>query len=104
ERPRHVVLAALVGGLLLGPRAPWLALVGVVALLGLGAAVLRPALALVAAAALLCGAITSQLRVQAGERAVAAMSAQAGHAFSASVIALAPPRRAAFGGWSVAAR
>ncbi len=61
--PRHLVLAALVAGLLAGP----LAAPATVLLLALVVAVLagRPALALLAAAAVLAGALGAQARLHA---------------------------------------
>src|SRR3954447_3608595 len=100
-RPRHVLLAAVVAGLLVAPvasRAVALALV--VALLAAGAATRRHGLAIVASAGLLLGAATGEARLAAGERSAPAL----GRALSARVVVLEPVRRRAFGGWSVAAR
>ena len=63
--PRHLVLAALVAGLLAAPLAPSLALL---LALAAGAIAGRPALALLCAAAVLAGAIGAHARLDALDR------------------------------------
>jgi competence protein ComEC len=90
--PRHLVLAALVAGLLAAPLAPRLVL-----LLALAAATLagRPALALLAAAAVLAGALGAQQRLGAldGTR----LPPLLGTTVTARVVLLEQPRPVRYG-------
>ena len=89
EYPRHVLLAALVSGLLLGPRWPAaLALAIVVVMLGMP----DGRLALGAIAALLAGAVTADARLTALDR-----SALVPGAVSARATLLEHPRERSFG-------
>ena len=90
--PRHLVLAALVAGLLAAPLAPRLVL-----LLALAAAALagRPPLALLAAAAVLAGALAGQARLAALERTQ--LPLLLGTTVSARVALLEQPRPVRFG-------
>src|SRR2546423_10979157 len=67
-RPRHVVLAAAVAGLLAGPRCAPVAVVAAVALLAAGGAARRLGLGLCAAAAVLAGALVADARLATAER------------------------------------
>src|SRR3954451_596920 len=99
-RPRHVVLAAVVAGLLLGPPAPAAILAGVVAALFAGGVLRRPALALATAAALLAGALVADARVRAEQRP--GVMPLLGRSVDADAVLAEPVRRRAFG-WSAAA-
>src|SRR4051812_46649430 len=102
-RPRHVVLAAIVGGLLAAPLASRGVALGLaMALLAAGAAARRPGLALAAAAGLLVGAATGDARLAAAERP--SIAPLLGRPLSGQVIVLDPVRKRPFGGWSVAGR
>jgi competence protein ComEC len=98
-RPYHVVLGALVAGLVLGPLAP-----GAMVLAAAAAALLagRPPAAACAAAAVLAGALLAQARLAALDHT--ALRASLGHATSARVTLLEAPRRGAFGGRSATVR
>lgn len=91
--PRHVVLAALVTGLLAGP----LAAPPTVLLLALAAAMLagRPPLALLAGTAVLVGALGAQARVQALDRT--SLPLYFGATATARVVLLEQPRPVRFG-------
>ena len=99
-RPRHVVLAAVVAGLLLGPLAPAAILAGLVAALLAGGVLRRPALAVATAAALLAGALVADARVRAEERP--GVRPLLGRSVDADAVLAEPVRRRAFG-WSAAA-
>src|SRR5207244_954057 len=71
-RPRHVVLACGVAGLVAGPRAGAVVLAGIVVLLAAGHAVRRVGLGVAAAIALLAGAVVAEARLAAAERPAAA--------------------------------
>jgi competence protein ComEC len=91
--PRHLILAALVAGLLAGP----LAAPATVLLLALAAAALagRPPLALLAAAAVIAGAVGAQARVHALDRTQ--LTPLFGTTVSARVVLLEQPRPVRFG-------
>ena len=91
--PRHLVLAALVAGLLAGP----LAASPAVLLLALAAATLagRPPLALIAAVALLTGALGAQARLHALDRTQ--LPPRFGAAVTMRVVLLEQPRPVRFG-------
>lgn len=97
RHPRHLVLAALVGGLLAAPLAP-----AHVLLLALAAAALadRPPLALLAAAALLGGALGAQARLAALERTQ--LPPLFGATVTASVVLLEQPRPVRYGATALA--
>jgi competence protein ComEC len=92
ERPRHVVLAALVAGLLAVPLAPRFVLS-----IAVGAALLagRRGLALAAAAAVLIGALAGQARLAALDRS--ALAPLLGGTVTARVVLLEQPRPARYG-------
>lgn len=97
EYPRHALLAALVGGLLAGPRSPLLLAIAVaVVLLG----VRRSALAAGMIAALLAGALIADVRLAALARSTPVVPAQ----ISARATLLEHPRKRAFGTRVAAAR
>jgi competence protein ComEC len=96
--PRHLLLAAVVAGLLAGPVAHELA-AAAAALTGL-ALLRRPALALAATAAVLGGALVADARLHALDRTT--LRPSLGHVVTIRADLLEPPRRAASG--SVAAR
>src|SRR4051794_41026638 len=99
-RPRHVVLAAVVAGLLLGPLAPAAVLAGLVGALLTGGALRRPALGVATAAALLAGGLVADARVRAQGRPD--VRPLLGHAVDADASIVEPVRRREFG-WSTAA-
>src|SRR4051812_13589971 len=102
-RPRHVVLAAIVGGLLAAPLASRGVAFGLaMTLLAAGAAARRPGLALAAAAGLLVGTATGDARLAAGERP--SVAPLLGRPLTGQVVVLDPMRKRSFGGWSVAGR
>src|SRR5262249_15574457 len=97
EHPRHLVLAALVVGMLVAP----VGMVAVVpAALIAGALGQRSVFALLAAAAVLGGAAFAGARVAALDAGV--LARMHGRAMSARAVVLEPPRERAFG--TVAAR
>lgn len=103
ERPRHVALAAVVGGLLLAPVAARAVLAGLaLALIAGGAALRRPGLALGVGAGLLAGAAVGDGRLAAAERP--SLAPLMGRALDGRVVAVEAARRRGFGGWSLAAR
>jgi competence protein ComEC len=104
--PRHVLLATVVAGLLLGPRAPALTWSGAVALLGMAAAGLagtggrlagrRLAAALaLAAVALPAAGWLAEARLTALDRSV--LRPLIGHAADVTGVVLGPPRTRSFG-------
>src|SRR3954468_10717758 len=98
-RPRHVVLSAVVAGLLAAPLASRGVALGLaMALLAAGAAAGRPGLALAAAAGLLVGAATGDARLAAGERPTVAPLL--GGPLTGQVVVLDAVRKRSFGGWS----
>jgi competence protein ComEC len=103
--PRHILLGALVAGLLAGPRAAGLlvalALSAAIAVHALGGAgrLLRAG---AAAALLLAGGVLAQARLAALERT--ALAPLHGHVLSASAVLLQAPRAAPFGGRSALVR
>ncbi|QEC49666.1 hypothetical protein FSW04_20180 [Baekduia soli] len=100
DHPRHLVLACAVLGLLLGPRAPAGAVVGVallVALAAAGAGCVRPAaLGLVLGAVVLVAAVAAQARTAALDRT--RLTPELGRIVSGSVTLLTAVRTDAFGG------
>jgi competence protein ComEC len=98
-RPLHAAMAALVLGLLAGPRAPVAILVAV---LVCPLVTRRPAAALVVAAALCGGAVLADARLAALDRT--ALADRLGHAASVRVWLLEAPRPRAFGGRTAIAR
>jgi competence protein ComEC len=98
-RPRHVAIAALVLGLLAGPRAPVVVLGG---LLACPLLMRRPSAALAVAAALCGGALIADARLAALDRT--ALADRLGHAASVPVWLLEPARLRPFGGRSAVAR
>ncbi len=90
--PRHLVLGALVAGLLAAPLAPQLVL-----LLALAAAALagRPALGLLAATAVLAGALGAQARLEAFERT--RLPPRFGATVAARAVLLEQPRPVRYG-------
>ena len=92
-RPLHAALAALVVGLLAGPRAP---LVVLAALLACALLARRPAGALLVAGALLGGAVLADARLAALDRTV--LTDRLGHAATVRVWLLEAARPRAFGG------
>jgi competence protein ComEC len=90
--PRHLVLGALVAGLLAAPLSP-----PIVLLLALGVAALadRPALALLSAAALLGGALGAQARLAAVDRTQ--LTPLLGASVAARVVLLEQPRPVRYG-------
>lgn len=93
KHPRHVLLAALVAGLLAGPLWPGIAPAAAALALALMAA--RPRLALAAAAVVLLGATLADARIAALDRS--ALSHVIGSGVVARVILLEPPRVAVSG-------
>ena len=127
-RPLHAVVYAAVAGLLCGPRAPGVAVLFAVVLLGAGACgpaatLLRrrrasvdgepasgtapeirpaPALPVVLALALLLGAVVGDARVASLEHS--RLAPELGRTVSDRLDVQEAPRRSRFGGWSVIAR
>jgi competence protein ComEC len=98
-RPLHTAIAALVLGLLAGPRAPLAVLAGLAA----GPFVTRrPAAALLVAVALGGGALLADARLAALD--ATALADRLGHAASVRVWLLEAPRPRAFGGRTAVAR
>src|SRR5919197_3066838 len=91
-RPLHAAVAALVAGLLAGPRAPIVVLVG---LLACPLVARRPAGWLAVAAALVGGAVLADARLHALDRT--ALTGRLGHATTARVWLLEPTRPRPFG-------
>lgn len=102
RHPRHVVLGALVAGLLVAGASPRVAppVAGLAACAG--AAIRRPGLGLLAAAAVLGGTVGGHARLAALDRS--ALGPRLGDAVTVRAILLEPPRRRPFGGWTVPAR
>ncbi len=100
--PRHVVLGALVAGLLAGPAGRGLVAAGAFAALLAGLALRDPRLGVVAAVAVLAGGIGAPLRLAALDRGVLAHAA--GRALDVRVTLLERPRTGAFRSWSADAR
>jgi competence protein ComEC len=102
-RPRHIVLAAIVAGLVAAPLVSRGAVVAVVvALLVAGAAARRPGLGVLVALGLLAGAAVGDARLAAAERP--SLAPLLGRPVAARAVVLDPVHRRSFGGWSVAAR
>src|SRR4051794_40545296 len=101
ERPRHVVLAAVVAGLLLGPLAPAAVLAALVAALLVGGALRRPALAVATAAALVAGGLGAEARLGAWQHPP--LRPVLGRSVEGDAVLVEPVRARAFG-WSAAAR
>lgn len=100
-RPRHVVLAALVVGLALGPRAAPAAWLAAIVLLGTGVGRRAPLL-LAAGIAVAGGALGAQARLAALDRT--ALGPWLGHAAAVRVVALEAPRLRSYGRQVVLAR
>jgi competence protein ComEC len=102
-RPRHLVLAAIVAGLLAAPLVSRGAVVaGVVALLVVGGAARRPGLGMLVAVGLLGGAAVSEARLAAADRP--SVAPLLGRPLAARAVVLDPVRRRSFGGWAAAVR
>jgi competence protein ComEC len=96
-RPRHLVLGALVAGMLVAPLAPRLVLLAAGAAAVLGG---RRGLALAAAVAVLAGALGAQARLAALDRTV--LPPLFGTTVEARVVLLEQPRPARFGATALA--
>ncbi|HEX8101350.1 MAG TPA: hypothetical protein VF533_01945, partial [Solirubrobacteraceae bacterium] len=92
EHPRHVVLAAVVTGLLAGPLAPTAALALAVVALGLAG---RAGTGLLAALAVLGGAALAEARIAARDHGPPA--GHLGEAYAGDAVLMEPVRRRAFG-------
>jgi competence protein ComEC len=90
--PRHLVLAAVVTGLLAAPLAPQVVLLLALAAAGLAG---RPVLALLAAAAVVAGALGAQARLHALDRS--RLPPLFGHTVVARAVLLEQPRPVRFG-------
>lgn len=105
RRPRHVIIAAAVAGLLAGPRAPVAAAGAVAAAIVVAAgrpiAARHARLLLGASLALVAGALTADARLTALDRT--ALRPWLGHAAELRVVALELPRERAFGRQAVLA-
>lgn len=101
-RPRHLALAGVVAGLLAAPVAREAAFAAIAGALGAGVVLRRPDLGLIVAAAVLAGAVGASARLAALDRT--ALAPALGHATSATITLLTPPRSRPFGGWSARAR
>ena len=93
DRPQHLVLAALTGGLALSPAPPWAWGAGVVACAALAVAIRRRPLAAVLATFLLAGVLTGQLRLD----ALRLDDASGPRTGSSRAILLERPRESQFG-------
>jgi len=101
--PRHAALAALVGGLLLGPASPALALAAAaLAAVLVTAATPRPGLGLLVAAAVLAGAVAADARLAALDRTV--LRPVLGQTVSTRAVLVEPARRGRSGGVSALVR
>src|SRR4051812_43650506 len=101
-RPRHVVLAALVAGLLAAGAPRWTAAALAAACAVAGAVSRRGAIGLAAALAVLVGAFVAEARLRAA--AQPPVRPFMGHPISIRGYALEPVRERGFGGWSLAVR
>ncbi len=101
--PRHLVLAALLAGLLAGSHAPPAAAVVACALAAATAGPRRaPVVALLAVAAVMGGAVAGRARLEAVDRFPAA--SWFGHAVHGRAVLTGPPERDRWGGWHAPAR
>jgi competence protein ComEC len=100
--PRHALLAAAAAGLLVGPRAPALALLAAAAVLAAGARTRRVALAFGLTGCLLAGAWAGVARMTALERTHLAVAF--GTTVEGTATVLSAPRAEAFGGRRALAR
>src|SRR4051794_12468015 len=97
-RPRHIVLAALVAGLLAAGAPRWTAAALAAACAVAGAVSRRGAIGLAAALAVLVGAFVAEARLRAA--AQPPVRPFMGHPISIRGYALEPARERGFGGWS----
>jgi competence protein ComEC len=97
ERPRHLLLGALVAGLLTGPLG---ASAAVLACAALAAVAGRPSLAVAAVVVVTAGAVVAVLRLQTLDRT--ALRPLLGAHVTRRVVLLEPPRRARFGSAALA--
>src|SRR4051812_8485746 len=101
-RPRHVVLAALVAGLLAAGAPRWTAAALAAACAVAGAVSRRGAIGLAAALAVLVGAFVAEARLRAA--AQPPVRPYLARAMTARAYAVEPIRARGFGGWSLAVR
>src|SRR4051812_46232674 len=100
--PRHLVLGALVAGLLAGPHARGVVVAGAIAALAVGLGRRDLPLGVAIAVALVAGGLVAQWRLHAIDRGVLADAA--GRTISVHATLLERPRLHAFGTWSADAR
>ncbi|MSX01621.1 MAG: MBL fold metallo-hydrolase, partial [Actinobacteria bacterium] len=96
--PRHLVLAALAGGLALGWRPAWLIPAVLLAAAGATALGVRQRIALLIAVVLVAGAVLSQVRTASLSRNP--LAGDFGHSVAAAVIIEQSPRGGRFGWWA----